>query len=289
MHPLLSAASRVARRSWATALLLLGACDPPTLSFPRPSDCLPRDASVYYPDGRLAGADPLATSRDNYEVPFRPCASDADCIRGTRCDLRFPRGLCTEPCSTHAHCGWNGLCVDGVCHRRCGQFEFACDDFGGACGSVEPGNLALRVCRPQCAPPAVPCSAGLRCNTARGTCGPSGSTPFRVGERCDSVTPCEGVCLLRWGDLAFLDGACVTLARRPSDATFVTHQPLPYAGCPEGANLAPLDTDEEGDTTPCLPSCLSDANCRSGYHCARTFARTGAASFSNGVCLPPAS
>ncbi len=216
-------------------------------------------------------------------VSFRRCDRDDVCNANEICDRRFPGGMCTKPCQTDAVCGWNGLCSQSVCLRRCAQNETICADLGAACSALVATDGARRACRPSCANAGPTCGARQVCNTATSECS-FGSDQAVVGQSCDRG--CPGTCLREgpWG--SFAGGYCSVFVRYDQGSPLAAGAPLPQGACPAGAVMIPDDGDGPGDGVYCYKRCDDDTSCRAGYRCAKRFAWLSNDPFSTGACVP---
>ncbi|SRR6266545_326065 len=53
------------------------------------------------------------------------CDSDLDCISSLKCDLSFPRGMCTATCDKNADCFGN-ICYMRKCYKNCAADPTVC-------------------------------------------------------------------------------------------------------------------------------------------------------------------
>lgn len=193
------------------------------------------------------------------------CTMDTQCPAGGFCQAEdfsgWPSGTCIVPgcdpvantgCATGAECialqsffgPPQGYCLDG-----CDPAASDCRT-GYAC-TASPVNPDRHYCAAACTSDAQ-CGGGRVCNVGLGTC----NVPFTgtVGGTCSRRDPttCNG-------------GSCLSERSSGFPASYCS-----YAGCSatEACPGTSVCAPRPGNTSVCLASCTSDADCHTaGYHC----------------------
>lgn len=226
---------------------------------------------------------------------LEPCTGDLSCADapGVECLTNVAGGACTRRCDLDTECGPGGTCVAHICLWSCTSGTGDCVPHAGACTADGDGR---EYCTPICYPAGreppgyPPCGTGLVCDPYVGACVTTPTTGLDDGAPCRDGVECRGGgCYLETSyvtgaSTGFLDGMCVSYGIIPGPEEYVDGRPIPQGSCPDGSAPMPIYGDYQGDLTVCYPTCLGDADCRSGYAC--THLEGTPPRFMTGLCLP---
>lgn len=238
---------------------------------------------------------------------FGPCVDDAQCPgEGAICrraTAGYPGGYCTIPCDDRTLCDTGSVyhhCIQlegetrTYCERRCLN-GLDCGREGYSCagdGTIPPsGGVCIPVCTSD-----EQCGEGTVCDLYSGECvpPPAPTTGALTGEPCSSDAGCRsGVCVTEVSGgaptgwiMGYCAGNCV-LPRGWNSTSLYMGDTLPAGSCQGDAICFPGGQLAIGDLGTCYRACTTDGDCREGYGClSRFMLSSGAASFSNGICVP---
>ncbi len=257
---------------------------------------------------------------------YGACRNDAECADGNTCltatNTGMPSGQCNRECTTDDDCVLmtGGQAVDGYCqpanaggHRYCARVcvnGIDCERDGYSCLGINAGTIhAVNICIPICTD--ATCTEGTICDHETNRCrvpGDGGTPPGRtLGQTCvanndTTATPAttcrSSLCSPQVVpdsqghpyQTGFNGGSCYTRCILPqgyNSSNIWPMQTLPQSNCPDSAVCWINSTMAEGDIGICLPSCMSNSDCRAseGYECRKQFkVGTHTYTFDNGIC-----
>ncbi|MEW5853662.1 MAG: hypothetical protein AB2A00_33105 [Myxococcota bacterium] len=218
----------------------------------------------------------------------RPCATDAECCAGYRCDQAAQQcypdgGACTpdgaqcdpnRPCCNNQPCSANGICESqctpigtqcqagipccngycgpqGVCENECIPDGAQCDPNLPCCsGSCVNGTCAQNQCDGRNCVTDAECCAGYRCDPAVMQCFPDGGACAQAGQPCINGTCCAGLTCDAQG---ICGGGC-----GPEGMACAVNAECCSGNCANGV-CSPNQCDAQ--------TCATDVDCCAGYRC----------------------